>query len=134
MSEYEFDFLSPTKNIKKFLELFFAKFRSTNKTFMHKVVKKCYKFIKYFSFKLAHGYQLKYIFIKRETDDIFAHFNKYVNEVELLRTQCLNKRLNNVFIRKISGSWAQLSGNYIVNKEIKDKIEKIIRSADKYLK
>lgn len=101
---------------------------------MHKVVKQCYKFIKYFSFKLAHGYQLKYIFIKRETDDIFAHFNKYVNEVELLRTQCLNKRLNNVFIRKISGSWAQLSGNYIVNKEIKDKIEKIVRSADKYLK
>lgn len=101
---------------------------------MHKVVKNCYKLIKYFTFKLAHGYQLKYIFVKRETDDVFAHFNKHVNEVELLRSQCLNKRRNNVFIRKISGCWAQLSGNYIVNKEIKDKIEKIVRSSDKNFK
>jgi len=101
---------------------------------MHKVVKKCYKFIKYFTFKLAHGYQLKYIFIKTERDEVFAHFNKYVNEVELLRSQCFNKRRNSVFIRKIFGCWAQLSGNYIVNKEIKDKIENIVRISVKIFK
>ncbi|XP_070498399.1 transient receptor potential cation channel protein painless-like [Chironomus tepperi] len=100
------------------------------KSIGHKLIKACFKIVKYFRSRLDYGYQLKYIYIEKETDDVHAVFNKFTTDNEVLRSQHITERQNNVFMRKVIGWWKQLSGNYIVNEEIKDKVEKIVMRLD----
>ena len=69
---------------------------------------------------------LQTFYIDKETGTVYADANKSSHEFDFSESQCFRKGSDIVFWRTVLNWWDNISGNYIINDEIIEKVRIVL--------
>lgn len=75
--------------------------------------------------KHSYVHQLQIFYIEKETGNVYAYVNKSAYEFDASDSQCVKIVETNIIRRKLAKWWENISGDFIVNEEILEKIKDI---------